>query len=225
MIEPLIFYPPRLFGKELDDFLSLGFYRMGQGIFSTHYLIVNNQVHEVSWLRYHIPSVRFSRSVNKINRINSLFSTSLKPLLITDEIETLYSNYKTAIDFDPAISVSSWLMEEQGVNVYDTQMIEVRDGTRLIAVGVFDKGENSIAGIMNFYDPAYKKYSLGKYLMLQKVKYASAENIEWYYPGYIVTGYPKFDYKLFIGHSSASIYEAGKNKWIPYIQSINNTDM
>ncbi|MEO7265222.1 MAG: GNAT family N-acetyltransferase [Ferruginibacter sp.] len=225
MIEPLILYPPRLFGKELDDFLSIGFYRMGQGIFSTHYLIVNDQVHEVNWLRYHIPGFIFSKSANKINRINRQFSTSIKPLLITDEIETLYSLYKTAIDFDPAISVSSWLMEEQDINVYDTRMMEVRDGSRLIAVGIFDKGESSIAGIMNFYDPAYKKYSLGKYLMLQKVKYASDENMEWYYPGYIVIGYPKFDYKLFMGHTFASIYQPGKNAWIPYVPNIYNTGM
>ncbi len=216
MIEPLIFYPPRLFGKELDDFLSLGFYRMGQGIFSTHYLIVNDQVHEVSWLRYHIPSVKLSRSVNKICRHSNRFSCSFKPLSITDEMEALFSLYKTGIDFDPAISVHHWLLEEQDQNVYDTQIIEIRDGGRLIAVGVFDKGENSIAGIMNFYDPAYKKYSLGKYLMLLKVKFAAAENIEWYYPGYIVKGYEKFDYKLFIGHSSASIYQPGRNEWVPY---------
>jgi arginine-tRNA-protein transferase len=217
MIEPLIFYPPRLFGKELDEFLSLGFYRMGQGIFSTHYLIVKEQVHEVSWLRYHIPSIRFSKSVNKINRHNNRFCTSLKPLSITGEMETLFSLYKTGIDFDPAVSVHHWLLEEQDHNVYDTYMIEVRDSNRLIAVGIFDKGENSIAGIMNFYDPAYKKYSLGKYLMLQKVKYAAAENIEWYYPGYIVKDYAKFDYKLFIDHSAASIYQPGKNQWVPYI--------
>lgn len=225
MTEPFIFYPSQLYGKDLDDFLAIGFYRMGQGIFSTHYLIVNDQLQEVSWLRYHIPSVIFSNSMNKIYRINSRFKASLKQLSITDEMESLFSLYKTGIDFDPALSVNHWLMGEQIHNIYDTYMIEVRDGEKLIATGIFDKAENSIAGIMNFYDPAYKKYSLGKYLMLLKIKYAIENNIELYYPGYIAKGYSKFDYKLFMGHSSASIYMPGKKEWIPYLQSIYNTGM
>ena len=80
--------------------------------------------------------------------------------------------------------MQQWLLQEQTNNVYDTAMIEVRDQGKLIAAGIFDKGRQSIAGILNFYHPGYNKYSLGKYLMLLKIDYAIAHSKQWYYPGY-----------------------------------------
>lgn len=216
MLEPTIYYLSNLSGKDLDYFLSIGFYRMGQGIYSTHNVFMQDQFFEVSWIRYFIPSVVFSKSMYKILRNNNRFSTQIKPLIITAEIENLYSIYKSALDFDPAISVTHWLMEEQSHNIFDTYMIEVRDKDILIAVGIFDKGKTGIAGIMNFYHPEYKKFSPGKYLMLAKLQYASTMGMLWYYPGYIVKGYLKFDYKLFMGVASATIYLPEKNVWIPY---------
>src|SRR6185436_10781282 len=82
-------------------------------------------------------------------------------------------------------------------NLFDSEIIEIRDGGKLIAAGIYDKGSTAIEGIMNFYDPAYKKYILGKYLMLLKVQHAIENKMQFYYPGYIAYKYNKFDYKLF----------------------------
>ena len=69
---------------------------------------------------------------------------------------------------------------------------------------------------MNFYHPDYKKYSLGKYLMLLKINHAKAMGKEWYYPGYIVPGNRRFDYKLFIGIEIAEIWVPESNNWLNY---------
>lgn len=216
MTEPGIYYPAVLTGDQLDSFLAKGWYRMGQGIFTTHFVIQDDNLYRVYWLRYNLNLLSKSDSSKKIIKINRHFTTSILPLNISAELEELYAHYKSALSFNPAASVQQWLLEEQTNNVYDTTMIEVRDQGKLIAAGIFDKGRHSIAGILNFYHPGYKKYSLGKYLMLLKIEYALAEGIQWYYPGYIVQGYPKFDYKLFADKNAAELFIPEQNQWCRY---------
>jgi leucyl-tRNA---protein transferase len=216
MIEPGIYYPEQLTGEQLDLFLANGWYRMGRGIFTTNYIILEDIPYRVFWLRYYLPELVQGKSGKQVYKINRRFSTSIQPLKITEELEALYAGYKTGIDFEPAESIQKWLFEDQSDSVYDTQLIEVREQGQLIAAGIFDKGGNSIAGIMNFYHPSYKKYSLGKYLMLLKIEYAKNEGIQWYYPGYIVYQYAKFDYKLFAGRDVAEIYIPELKGWCKY---------
>jgi arginine-tRNA-protein transferase len=92
-------------------------------------------------------------------------------------------------------------------------MIRIFDGGKLIGVGVFDVGKNSIAGIKNYFHPDYKKYSLGKLLVLLKAEFCLQNSIKWYYPGYIVPGYAKFDYKLFLNKDQTEIYSIENDAW------------
>ena len=220
MTETEIYYPAILSGEQLDSFLEKGWYRMGQGIFTTDFVIQDENLYRVYWLRYNLNLLNRRESSKKIIKINRHFTTSILPLYISAELEELYAHYKTTLTFEPAASVQQWLLEEQTNNVYDTVVIEVRDRGRLIAAGIFDKGRQSIAGILNFYHPAYKKYSLGKYLMLLKIEYAHAEGKQWYYPGYIVQGYPKFDYKLFADKNAAELYIPEQNMWCRYAEGL-----
>ncbi|RYF89076.1 MAG: GNAT family N-acetyltransferase [Chitinophagaceae bacterium] len=223
MIEPAIFFPTHLSGSELDVFLAKGWYRMGQAIFTTHGIVQQNQVFRVFWLRYPIQLLPSANKVSqKILEKNSCFHTSVVALHITEEMEALYESYKAGVNFDAAPDVNQWLFDGKTSNVFDTYAVEVRDEGRLIAVGIFDLGKKSIAGIMNFYHPSYKKYSPGKYLMLQKIKYAKENKIKWYYPGYIVAGYPKFDYKLFVDKGLAEIFIPEFNRWQVYDPSLIN---
>jgi leucyl-tRNA---protein transferase len=58
---------------------------------------------------------------------------------------------------------------------------------------------------MNFYHPDYKKFSLGKYLMMLKIELGQRKNLSWYYPGYIVYKRPEFDYKLFVNKNTVEV--------------------
>lgn len=221
---------PKLNGNQLDTFLSQGWYRMHQTIFTTKYIILNESVYNVSWLRYNLTELNFSKKLQKLLSQNNHFNTSIKPIKITEELEELYAAYKANIKFDHSESVKQWLFGDEPIkeSVFETNIIEVRDGEKLIAVGIFDNGANSIAGIMNFYDPEYKKFSLGKYLILLKMQYAIQKGKHWYYPGYIVHGYPSFDYKLFVGEENSEIFIPDMNSWHKYsaalVNSINITD-
>ncbi len=217
MPESDIIYPTQLSGTALDTYLDKGWYRMGQGIFTTDFVYQQNEYYKVYWFRYSILKLKHTTSQQKIKKLNCNFTTVVKPLEITHELENLFLKYKSNIDFDPVASVFDWIYMGMGQqNIYDSWIAEVRHEGKLIAAGIFDKGENSIAGIMNFYDPEFKKYSLGKYLMLLKIDYAKANNFTWYYPGYIVYGYPKFDYKLFVDKAAAEIYLSLIDKWTAY---------
>jgi arginine-tRNA-protein transferase len=98
-------------------------------------------------------------------------------------------------------------------NIYNTQEINIYDGNKLIAAGFFDLGKTSAAGISSFYDPAYKKYSLGKYLIYLKIEYCKEIGLHYFYPGYFVPGYPLFDYKLEIGRSVLQYLEFTSSQW------------
>ena len=214
-----IHFPDVLTGHQLDEYLAKGWFRMGQTIFTTDILPVGMNIHPVYWLRYFVPKVRYGKKQERLFTINNEFTVTIKPFLLSEELEFLYASYLAIIDFDAPPDVRSFLFDADTHNIYDTQLIEIRDAGSLIAAGIFDKGENSIAGIMNFYDPAYKAKSMGKYLMLLKINYAIASGKLYYYPGYIAGGFSKFDYKLFPDPAAAELYDAKHERWVAYDKS------
>ncbi len=211
-----ILFPEQLTADELDEYLAKGWYRMGQILFTTDYILYEELLYRVWWLRYYIPTIHFTKTHQKIITANKHFSITIKPLEITAEVEELYSHYKSSISFEVSATAKQFLFDGGSGDVYDTHIIEIRDNTKLIAAGIFDNGKNTIAGIMNFYHHEYKKYSLGKYLILLKINYAKAMGKQWYYPGYIVPGNRRFDYKLFIGIEIAEIWVPESNTWVNY---------
>jgi arginine-tRNA-protein transferase len=203
-------------GHELDFWLSRGYFRMQQRLFTCQLLVFDDVFYTVHWLRIDIDNVTYGKDQLRLLRINEKFSVSVKPFVLSDEIESLYSEYRKSINFDAPESVESCLLGGAPYNAFDTYMVEVRDGYRLIAGGIFDNGSRSMAGIMNFYDPAYRKQSLGKFLILQKMKYAQSEHKAYYYPGYLVNNYPKFDYKLFACPTATEMFNSLDDEWVPF---------
>ncbi len=203
-------------GSSLDACLSQGYFRMQQRIFTCHAEFFNNRLCSVHWLRIVLANVNFGKEQLRLFRINEKFSVSVKPLVLSNELETLYATYRNSVNFDAPDSVEACLLNGDRHNVFKTFVIEIRDGDRLIAVGVFDSGSESIAGIMNFYHPDYRKQSLGKYLMLLKIKHAQAQGKVYYYPGYLVSDYPKFDYKLFACEAATEVFDSMNDVWLPF---------
>ncbi len=186
---------------------------MQQEVFTCGFVEFDDTVYAVYWLRLVLARVQFGKEQLRLLRINEKFSVSVRPFVLTDEVETLYAQYRDSITFDAPESVKACLLGGSRHTLFDTYAVEVRDGNRLIAVGIFDNGAQSIAGIMNFYHPDYRKQSLGKYLMLQKIKYAQACRKAYYYPGYLVHNYPKFDYKLFACEAATDVFDSNTGLW------------
>ncbi|UFH57366.1 arginine-tRNA-protein transferase [Spirosoma sp. KNUC1025] len=203
-------------GNALDICLSKGYFRMQQDIFTCQYVRFDDKLCSVHWLRIVLADIVYGKKQQRLLSINSKFSVEVKPFILSKEIEALYAVYRDFIDFDAPDSVASCLLDDTPYNSFDTYVVEVRDNTKLIAAGIFDNGSQSIAGIMNFYDPAYRKQSLGKFLMLQKIDYARQQQKAYYYPGYLVRNYPKFDYKLFACEAATEVFDALSGRWYPF---------
>jgi leucyl-tRNA---protein transferase len=220
-----IFFPEQLSGHELDEYLDRGWYRLGQIVFTTDYIPHNEYWCRVFWLRYKLENIKYGKKQTRLLQSNDHFSRKIKPLKITQELESLYQVYKSSVNFEASPTIRNYLFDGSvfgapAQNIFNTEIIQIRDNGKLIAAGIYDNGEDSIAGIMNFYHPAYNKYSLGKYLMLLKINHAIETGKTWYYTGYIAYGYSKFDYKLFPDPSAAEIFDPKTQEWMPYSDEV-----
>lgn len=208
----------RIPGAVLDHYLGQGYYRMHQDLFTCRFLPHPTTLHTVHWLRLQVPQLHYGPKQRHLLRRNGArFAVAVRPFQLTDEYEELYLRYYLdAINFDTAPSLEALLLDGASHSVFNSWVVEVRDGERLVAAGVFDRGTRTIAGIVNFYDPAYRQYSLGKYLLLQKAEFARQQQLDYYYPGYLVHGYPKFDYKLFADEAATEVYDCLTGEWHPF---------
>lgn len=210
-------HPPDIIpGNVLDYYLSQGYYRMHQDLFTCQFLPIDGGFYTVHWLRVVLADVTWGPEQRRLLRLNERFQIVLRQFRLTDEYEDLYARYRAAIDFDAPETVEAFTLAGARHNAFPTGVIELRDAGRLIAAGIFDSGEETLAGIMNFYDPDYRRHSLGKYLMLLKINYARQQGMTHYYPGYLVHSYPKFDYKLFACRPATEVFDSFRGHWQPF---------
>ena len=205
-------------GTSLDAYLQQGYYRMQHQLFTTNYTQFHTESYAlpVFWLRLDLKKVKESSTAKKIRKKCAGLTVTVKPAEINEEVRELYALYWEYINFITSDRCEDYLHEESSVNPFDSWMIEVRDAGRLVAVGYFDQGEKSIAGILNFFHPEYHSYSLGKFLILQKLDYAIAKGCTYYYTGYLSTATEKFDYKLFPDIDAVEVFLPIEKRWVPY---------
>jgi len=204
-------------GLVLDNFLRKGYYRMQHQLFTTNYTQFIQRVMRYPFL-VAIGSAESGgiKHCQKIRKKCKDLQVIVKPAEITDEVRELYAYYWEHINFITSDKCEEYLHEEGSTNPFDSWMIELRDYGRLVAVGYFDKGEKSIAGILNFFHPDYQQYSLGKYLILQKLDYARANACRFYYTGYLSTATEKFDYKLFPDINAIEVFLPIEQIWAQF---------
>ena len=207
---------PMIRGEALDFYLAQGYYRMQQELFTCHFVPFDGRLYTAHWLRLDVARVAWGPEQRRLLRRNARFAATVRPFRLTEEYEALYARYRDAITFDAAPTIEAVLLGGETHNVFNTYVIELRDEGQLIAAGIFDRGDRSLAGILNFYAPAHGKHSLGKYLLLLKTDYARRLGLDYYYPGYIVHAYPKFDYKLFACPAATEVYDNIGGLWHPF---------
>ena len=207
---------PTIRGDALDFYLGQGYYRMQQDLFTCQFVPFDGRLYTTHWLRLVLNDVEWGPEQRRLLRRNARFAATVGPFRPTAEYDELYARYRQSITFDAAPTVDDVLLGGAVHSVFNTHVIELRDGDRLVAAGIFDRGHRSLAGILNFYDPAYRQHSLGKYLLLLKTDYARRLQLDYYYPGYVVHGYSKFDYKLFACLAATEVFDSVSRQWLPF---------
>jgi leucyl-tRNA---protein transferase len=210
-----VHFPDTLAPEELDRYLARGWFRMGQSIFTTNFLSFKDNLYNAIWLRIDLRSFEIDATQLSLMKKNAAFKTEIKRASITEEKEALYAKYKEGIQFDASPSLQQLLFRNMNRSVFDTYEVNIYHKDELIACGFFDLGSKSAEGIVSVYDPAFKKYSLGKYLIYQKVNYCKMLRLNFFYPGYFVPGYSFFDYKLSIGKDSLEFLRYDTDQWLP----------
>jgi leucyl-tRNA---protein transferase len=206
--------PDNLTAVELDAFLERGWFRMGQTIFTTNFLNFKEEFYSALWLRIHLHDYAVDKMEARLTRLNSKFRVEIVPFELTDANEKLYTVYRQSVSFEASASLHQLMFRDSIHNIFTTLSVNVYDGDSLIACGFFDLGKSSAAGITSFYNPQYKKYSLGKFLIYQKIRYCRDNSIKYFYPGYFVPGYSAFDYKLSIGTKHLYFLEYKTQRWM-----------
>ncbi len=205
-------------GVELDRFLDRAWYRLGQLIFTCHFLFFNEHLYSPIWIRLPLKDYSFRKKLRKIKRqVENDFRVEIRQGEIDPYKEMLFQKYRHHFKGTLASSLVESLQDNGSVNIYNTLNVEVFHGKKLIAYSFFDIGEKSIASIKGVYDPAYANYSLGIYTMIREIEYGIENGFEYYYPGYIVPGFDRFDYKLRIGQKEElEFYYLKTRSWINY---------
>ena len=192
---------------QLDTALALGWYRIQQTLFTTDVLNFDGILYDAIWLRVRLADFSMDKKYQTLTRKNRNFQVEIAKLHLTPQHEVLYAAYKQYIPFDGAVSMQALLQGQEETNVFDSYLINIYDNDRLVGAGAFDLGENSAAGIFSVYDPAYKSFSLGKYMIYEKMQYCKTKGFAYFYPGYFVPGYPRFDYKTDMGREALEYYD------------------
>lgn len=203
--------PYALLPRELDLYLEKGWFRLGRNLFTTSFLTFQDTMFDAFWLRIRLPDFELSRSQKEVLKKNSGFRTVTRKFVYTEEKEALFQKYREGVSFQPAQYLEGILPE--GNSIFDSWEISIYDGECLVACGVFDLGEGAAEGIVSFFDPAYRRLSPGKALMLYKILFCKEKGLEWFYPGYVVPGYPRFDYKLDIARENSEYYDITLGEW------------
>lgn len=214
--------PKSLHGDLLDFYLANGWFRSGQYIYTTKILNLNGKLYSPIRIRLPLEGYEFRKSLRKLWNKNQQFETVFRKAFISREKEELYQKHKLRFDGYVSQTIKDALQDGGETTIYDTYEVAVYDDKKLIAVSFFDLGEKSMASIIGLFDPEYSSYSLGFYTMLAEIKYGKKNGFEFYYPGYVIPNYPKFDYKLRIGE--VDFYKAKEDEWLPF-PKMKKTDL
>lgn len=210
-----IHYPQEIFPEELDSYLAKGWFRMGQTIFTCRFITFQDILYTTVWLKLSLVGNEFSKSQRKLIRKNrNQFNVVRRKAIFDSEKEELYKIHRRRFSGHVARTLRSSLFGDTSFNIYDTYEIAIYDEGQLIGCSFFDRGEKALASIMGMFHPDYHKSSLGYYTMLEEIFYGQQQGYEEYYPGYVVPGYAKFDYKLRVGDTD--YYDEESGVWLPY---------
>ncbi len=205
--------PQKLEPLELDQFLEKGWFRLGRSLFTTSFLTFQDHVFNALWLRINLLNFTPNKKQTILLNKSAEFVVKIGAFELTEEKSVLFQKYRYSLAFEPARFLESILMSDEGEEIFNTYDVCIYKENKLIACGIFDLGFLSAEGIVSFFDPEYKKYSLGKLLVLHKLQYCKDQGFHWFYPGYIAPGHKRFDYKLDIAKENSEYFDLSEDRW------------
>ncbi len=195
MIE--IYSPRSLSKKRLDQHLAQGWFRSCNSLFKPHVAFLDNLLSDIVHIRLKLDGYKIGkRQLKRYNQVLNRFTVKTGFLNIDQDKEALYDAHKAKFKGYIFNSLRQVVYDFHPDGIFDTREVAIYNGEELIGFSFFDVGERTMASIISIYNPAYEKYSLGMFTMMEEIKLAQKSNMNFYYPGYIFDNNPAFDYKI-----------------------------
>ena len=174
-----------------EGFMNRGFRRNGGIVYRPSC----DGCQECRQLRVPVAEFVRSRSLQRVWRKNADLVVSVGPPRPSLEKWRLYRRYLEA-EHSGAMTGSA---EEFARFLYaspvQTEEIVYVLGDEIVGVSIADRGPSSLSSVYMYFDPDYRRRSLGTYSILWEIDYCRRTGIPWYYLGFYVQGAPTMAYK------------------------------
>ncbi|MEO0414827.1 MAG: hypothetical protein AAF226_07730 [Verrucomicrobiota bacterium] len=209
--------PSSLSGVELDAYLARGWYRQGQGVFTTYATIGERKLMAAPWIRLDTGDYQLGKNLRRLKSKNDRrLRHEIRPARYDQERVEMFEDFREIFkgDFYNSLESALFCYQSQGRSIFDTYEVVFYRDDELIGFSYFDLGSDSVASILNIYSPEYLEYSLGMYSILLQLEWAQEKGLRYYYPGYAMPENPRFDYKLRIkGVQFLDLQDQGWKPW------------
>ncbi|MFD2166790.1 arginyltransferase [Thalassotalea euphylliae] len=189
---------------QYDWLMYQGFRRSGSQVYRPHC----EQCNRCQSIRVRVPDFTPSKSQKRLYKKNKNYS-----IRITDQSAEhyyeLYERYINTLHQDGAMYPATREQYQGFVfsSVCHFVFLEIYDGEKLVSVAVTDVLPSALSAVYTFYDPDYRKQSMGMFSILCQLEYAKKINKPYLYLGYQIDECQKMNYK---------------NKFLPHERLVGN---
>ncbi len=189
------FYAASVTPEQADILLANGWRHFGTHFFRYNLGYYENEVREVFPLRSRLSDFIFSKNQRRIIKKNRDLETLIRPIVITEEKESLFDRHKKRFSHGVPNSIYDFLSQNPANEPCKGMEVCVYWQNELLAASFFDIGHDSVSGIYASFAPEENSRSLGIYTMLVEIDFALKMNKRFYYQGYCYKGNSFYDYK------------------------------
>ena len=196
-----IHIPKSLAPSKLDKLLAAGMFRSSDHLFKVDFLCIDNSISAPVPIRILLKDYKFKKSQRRtINKVERNCKVEIKKARISDLHEQLYDVAKKRFIGFRFPTLHDLMYDSIERPLFDTHQICVYEQGRLVAASFFDLGNTSLASLVGLHHPDFSELSLGYYTMLKEVEWALKNNLDYYYPGFVLDNNALFSYKLRLGN-------------------------
>jgi len=112
-------FPTSISDEDLDGYLDRAWYRMGQAIFTCHFLFFEENLYSPLWTRLPLEGYVFRKSLRKIiNKVHQEFRVVVRPGVIDDEKEQLFQAYRNNFKGMMSPTLKASLLDNSDFNIF-----------------------------------------------------------------------------------------------------------
>ena len=200
--------------NDMELLLNAGFRHFGQVFFRPIC------AHCRSCISVRIPVQRFSptKSTRRLFSRNKHLTVTMEVPGPSMEQYELYNLHKQR--FSKKISESYEVYVKSFYYPFPfNRVLTIRDGEKLVAVTHLDVTTNAMSAIYCYFDPAYNRFSPGKFSIYNEITIAKKMGIQWLYLGFYIPGNRHTEYKI---DFKPNQFLGPDNKWHDYMDVEGN---